>query len=397
MNAQIRSVLIALFGVALAVSISAALIIAALLILDWIVRSFRNEIPPTSSSSLDKPLIIFVVWTLVCYALHRRTSLLTAVSASDAFLLFFLVSRGFDERQTKLLIKWFCIASVVAGVLAFVQYFSGINYRPDDNIFQTPAFADGWPHGALRYLGVRNDRAMGTRNHPLTYAEGLIPAFIVLLFWMFSPKDETKAKRVMVVGALGVMALLGGLFLSQSRGVILGIFTAIIIVGLLPPRLPKIRRLIALALVLVSAVLVVSPAARGRVLSSFSTHYGTAGDQKSKETRYALWRASLEELKAHPLVGVGPKAAEITVGHVWTETHNIYLQIALEGGLIGLGLLLWIFVLIFKETARLTPLWRKAAQCVLLAFLIAGLTESWTNDKEISLIFWTAIGCISRL
>lgn len=394
---KVRDILIALFGVALAVSISAALIIAALLILDWIVRFSRNEKPTTTNQNLDTPLLIFAAWMMISYLINRRSTFMTAISANDGILLFFLVSRGFDERQTKTLIKWFCIASVAMGVLAFVQYFSGINHRPDDNIFQAPPFYSGWPDSVLRYLGVRNDRAVGTRNHPLTYAEGLIPAVVVVLFWLFSSQETSNAKRARFLGALGVVALLGGLFLSQSRGVILGIFAAIAIVGLLPPRLPMIRRLIALAFVLVAMVFVVSPAARGRVLSSFSTHYGTEGDQKSKETRYALWHASLDQIKNRPLVGVGPKAVELTVGHVWTETHNIILQIALEGGLIGAGLLMWIFVLIFKNTAGLTPLWRKAAQCILIAFMIAGLTESWMGDKEISLIFWTAIGCMSRL
>jgi hypothetical protein len=70
----------------------------------------------------------------------------------------------------------------------------------------------------------------------------------------------------------------------------------------------------------------------------------------------------------------------------------MYLQVACENGLFGFGLYLWVIILSFGALRRLNAPWRAAALATFVAFLVAGLTESWNNDKEVTMLVWTMVG-----
>jgi O-antigen ligase len=127
-------------------------------------------------------------------------------------------------------------------------------------------------------------------------------------------------------------------------------------------------------------------------------------DQQSKQLRFYIWNEAFRIIKSSPLTGVGADGVKINFKNVpgyeervWTETHNIYLQQAAERGVIGLGILLWVFVILLKQLWRAPNVWRPALVSLLAAFLVAGLTESWINDSEVAMIFWTFCGCVSIL
>ena len=85
-------------------------------------------------------------------------------------------------------------------------------------------------------------------------------------------------------------------------------------------------------------------------------------------------------------------------GEVWTEMHNIYLQVGVEKGLIGLGLFLWFLAALGRV------LWRAQERDPTLAgvfwgfvaLLLAGLTESWFNDSEVVMNLFFAAGTAWR-
>jgi O-antigen ligase len=68
--------------------------------------------------------------------------------------------------------------------------------------------------------------------------------------------------------------------------------------------------------------------------------------------------AAFDQIRAHPLVGVGPGTQQLQWsgqdGAVYTDqyAHDEYLQIAWKSGLVGLGLMLAMFVAIGRRIAR---------------------------------------------
>jgi len=135
------------------------------------------------------------------------------------------------------------------------------------------------------------------------------------------------------------------------------------------------------------------PASRKRFLSIFTHSQGS--DESSKSIRWQLWEICLQTVKSHPLAGVGTARIRILLPDeddpkkltLWTESHNIFLQEATEHGLVGLALFLW---LLFK-CGQLFWYVDRDGKAGFLAFyagiLVCGLTESWFNDAEPTMVF----------
>ena len=171
------------------------------------------------------------------------------------------------------------------------------------------------------------------------------------------------------------LLLAAGLFLSFSRGAWLGAAASI---GVLIVFAPK-RLWIGAALAAIALIGSLGLASAGLLPSAISERLADAGtlldirDVRGvpiNDANYALierqahWQAALNMLTEHPWTGVGFSNYQplyeqyrllnwpMPLGHA----HNIYLNVAAETGLIGLGLylLLWIsiFVLTFRTIRR---------------------------------------------
>jgi putative inorganic carbon (HCO3(-)) transporter len=123
--------------------------------------------------------------------------------------------------------------------------------------------------------------------------------------------------------------------------------------------------------------------------------------------RVAMWRAGLAMIADHPLLGVGPgevrawyphyrrpEAVRPSTGHL----HNSPIHIAAERGLPALAAWLWLWVVFFRETARVLKRlghdwpWERALVCASLGgvagFLVAGLFEHNFGDAEVVMLVY---------
>jgi O-antigen ligase len=399
-------VLLTLFGLSLCVSISATEMCVGILLVWWLARFIRDRRTfAWRVTPLNKPLLFFFLWGVLCVMMVRPREWWNAVTGPAALVLFYWASQCLDRDDVETLLKWICWGGAVAGLVGVLQAVSGINWVSAINDYDMPARFRSAPAWFLHYFSLHNNRAMGTRSHPLTYAECLIPAFFLLLHFCFQAwRQRPLRKGTVIARALAVMAVAGGVLASQSRGVWAGLA-----VGFVAYAFALGRRFFLSAMaagVIAAGVLfaVAPPSVKGRLLSVVSSSAGTQGDQWSKQTRYELWTRALEQLKTRPLTGVGLNGVALRVKQpmdpaprIWTETHNLYLQALLETGLVGFGLLLWVLVICARVLWTMPASWRPAFGGLFVAFLVAGLTESWTHDKEVSMLFWLLIGCAAAL
>jgi len=78
--------------------------------------------------------------------------------------------------------------------------------------------------------------------------------------------------------------------------------------------------------------------------------------ETSNNQRIEIWKASLESIKQHPLLGVGignfPVVLKqnIFLARVGSSAHNIYLHIAAEMGILALVTVIWFLWLVFKKS-----------------------------------------------
>ncbi len=394
-----RPWLIALLGLSLCISISATQAVFVLVLLDTLWRS-KN----IAHAKLLWPLLAYFGWILITTSLTNWAAMGDAFSMTSAILFYFVIASGFDSKETRHLLTWFCVAAALAGFLGILQKFSGVNYLPNETVFQVSDSLKNWPKGFLEIMAQRNERAVGPRSHPLTYAESLMPAFFLWAAWLWKKIRETNRSQFKVgSAAFGLALVVGGLVFAEGRAVLLAIFIGSMIFGWFLGR-RAFFTMTALVVVGFALSFSLSPRFRGRVLSVVSTQQGTWGDQQSKSTRYSLWTSAASQIADRPIQGFGVDGGTlVTIDPInntprrWSETHNIFLQTALESGLVGLGLFLWLLICIFKMTVQLSGSVRAAFTACLVSFLIAGFTESWTNDKEISMLFWALVGSLESL
>ncbi|MHB1557203.1 MAG: O-antigen ligase family protein [Isosphaeraceae bacterium] len=145
-----------------------------------------------------------------------------------------------------------------------------------------------------------------------------------------------------VLAALPVLVLLAGLIASQSRSGFVGMAAAGILLSVVAGRRVATRAVAVAALAVPAAlalwIAVDSSAASRRVVS--------IGDAGSLADRLEIWGASLRAGAHHRLLGSGLGSFAVAVaaetptdyGVVFARAENEYLDILLEGGVVGLAI-----------------------------------------------------------
>jgi O-antigen ligase len=116
--------------------------------------------------------------------------------------------------------------------------------------------------------------------------------------------------------------------------------------------------------------------------------------------RLEFYRNTLEIVCAHPVLGVGTAGFAQAYGerihgtdlYATRNPHNLYLLVTAQFGLVGLGLLLFLFVQQWRYAARLpVPGHTLLARGVVLTLAVGGLFNSMIIDHAESLFFaWSS-------
>ena len=113
--------------------------------------------------------------------------------------------------------------------------------------------------------------------------------------------------------------------------------------------------------------------------------------------RLGYWRNTLSIIKLHPWAGVGLGNFNLMYSRY---THNSYLQLWAETGILGLISFFWLIIAIFKsglgalkESGR-----KKMFACLITAssiFLLHNLVDFTFFLPEVSLIWWVIFGLLA--
>ena len=264
--------------------------------------------------------------------------------------------------------------------------------------------------------GLKMIRAYGTFPHPNLLATFLCLGLFCLFFIYLKQKPWSKKfvladltkndflpKNGLLLAGLYPL-LLFALFLTFSRGVIFAFVLAtlgfFIYIFFSHPQLrTKVIELFLLLIVLCSLfTLILWPEISSRFLIS--------SGQQAVSLRLFYNQIAFDLIKDHPLLGIGlgnfvwqiKQMLHLLASWLHQPVHNIYLLIASEIGLIGLGFfLLFLFFIIkriniiLKENSLLFTFY-----FCLFAFLIIGLFDHffWTLQQG-QLMFWIILSILS--
>jgi O-antigen ligase len=249
-------------------------------------------------------------------------------------------------------------------------------------------FVIGWKleHGEFT---SQIKRAQGFYSHPLTLAYAALPTMPWITARFMHKPFEWK-------NAATWLALMVIILASQS---VTGIVLTGFVVAFLAVKIMTRKAIIStfIAALLASAALVTIP---NPIQAKFKAVLsGQRGDHETSypDDRMAFWHANWEMFLDAPLTGHGtgleqddrrPFYEKIGLGHIkrMYESHNMYLQYAVEGGVIAslalLGFFIW-WTLILAGGLT-TDRWHRLAMVITPGiFALGGLTQNAIQDSEV--------------
>lgn len=295
------------------------------------------------------------------FSVDAATAFDTIVTFSlEGIVLYFLVTNVVRTRAAVIAIVWILLAvGAFLGALTFYQDATGTY----GNVYLGFAQASEATIGVdATGLGTSAQfRLAGNIGEKNRYAQVLLVLVPLGLFMAIG--ERSRIRRLLALGAAGAISL--GVALTFSRGAAVGfvlLFAIMFLMGYL-----KWKYLLAVVLGVV-IVFTAVPAYADRLsgLVAVSESVGSTGIDQADgaiQSRVTEGLAALLAWADHPILGVGPgefphyyrQYAEVVGIRVLAtdrESHNLYLGMAAELGLMGVTLFLLIVGLTLRDLAR---------------------------------------------
>jgi len=209
------------------------------------------------------------------------------------------------------------------------------------------------------------------------------------------------ARRIWLKMALGILAATSiyCLLYSFSRGGYAGALAGLIAVGLLKTR----KFLILAALILLSWQTLLPASVQERINMTTETDGAGQLTDHSAEQRLVLWEDAFELFKLNPVTGSGFQSYQY-LGRVgpYRDTHNYFLKVLAETGIVGMFLLLALLWKLFRLGLHLftqaeSPLWSGLGlgfvALMFSAMVLNCFGDRWTY-QQVDGYVWILLGCV---
>lgn len=310
-------------------------------------------------------VIVFLVWAgaSTLWSIDSeatRTRFMTYLQL--AILVWLIAEIAWSPERTRALLGAYVLGVSVAAVATVYDYMAG-------------AHASGYP-GRFTGLDV-NPNELG-----MTLALGLPMAWYVSL--------AQPHRRFAWLWRLYLPLAATAILLTASRGAFLTMLVALAIV---PATQGRLRTKVALCTLAVGSLVVAALIVPETTLERLQT---TRADIESGYfgNRGQIWRGGLDVAREHPLIGTGAgtfgAAVEPSLNFQWSS-HNVFLGILVEDGVIGLVLFLAVIATDFAALRPLPRLPRRFGIVLLLALGVGSLSLEWGYRKQ----FWFVLGIIA--
>ena len=365
----------------------------------WIIEGkFQQKYEQVKSSNILLVIILFILMQFisVLWSSDTHQALEAARMYTYWFALFVLASTIKKEWIEKI-INSFLYGMVISEIFAYMIFFEIYAYKGKPPEYPSPFMMH------------------------IDYSIFLAFTSILLLNRIFSKRYITKDKIIM---GLFFITVTTNLFISTGRTGQLAFLVALLVSVIIHFRL-SLKSMMLFALL--STTLFVGayktiPLFEKRVNAAKSDieKFQQGNYQSSWGIRAAFWSITYDIVKEDPLLGVGigdykhaAKSALAKNDHQFVQGvqefcttshfHNQYLMITTQTGLVGLALMIWIFIMLFRlkiddpEIKELSilfgtiylvgfiaePLWVKQFPTVLFVMMM-GLSIAASQKKELT-------------
>lgn len=331
----LRSFSLASFGAA-DIRISEAIFI--IVALAWVLNFLAESKIKLKRSEIDFPLIIFFLWIILSFL--WSSDIISAIVQSSrvlfGILLYFVTIQiiNSEKRLRQAINLWVIVGFSIALIAIFEFFYTGLPYLVQNFMKKS-------------YIFTRSLRSS------VFLSPTLLGSYLNLCLFLFIGKlvnAKTTMRKIMSTALL--FALFLALLFTFSRGAWIGFFLGLIYL------LYKFKALMKFAVVgliiIFILVFIVGGVIRTVVVERIMSFTAPEEDPAFQE-RLLLWRSTKKIILDHPILGVGignsaGKYEELSHYYPtkYRYTHNLYLNITAELGLIGLALFLWLCVSIAR-------------------------------------------------
>lgn len=318
------------------------------------------------------------------------SSFRSAMTYAVLMLCYFMVVNLFDSRD------WLgrcVIAIAVPSVLISLYGLFG---------YALSGMPSKWIDTSM-FHGISN-RAVSIFENPNVLATYLILTAPFIWICVFNKKISAKLRFCASVGAISSAVCI---VLTWSRGAWMGIIAALLVFSLINYKYSLKYILIA---VLTSPIW-------GRIIpKNVTSRFMSIGNLADSSTYYRLytWKGSLKMIADYWITGIGVGESAFTqiyplYSYIGIETtvhsHNLFLQIAIELGVVALIVYLFTIFLVFQKgfwclnnsSDKWVKLFASASISGLTAALVHGMVDHIWYNYRVFFMFWivTALVCVS--
>ncbi len=234
---------------------------------------------------------------------------------------------------------------------------------------------------------------------PLSFGSNETAAFLAqfaMFFWGLAQFVKRRKAKIIVYGI--VATTIFATMYTFSRGAYLALLISVFVLGVLKDR----KLLLVGAIFLFTWQAIVPVAVRQRVMMTESS---SGRLDASANERVRLWQDAEQSMLNSPIMGNGYATYQLS-SHLdgLKDTHNWYIKVMVETGIIGLILALAMFQQMFSTAYRLfrtaeDPLYQGLGLGLLLAFCSSSVAnffgDRWTSI-EITGMLWVLVGAAVR-
>ncbi len=371
----------------------------------WALLTLSDEAEPGAQITAIH-LLVILYWGIAVVATAaspvKSAALEGLTKLSLYMLLFGLLTRLLrNPRIRSALVAVYLLVALVVSIFGLRQWFFGAD-----------ALAT-WVDPESSLAGTT--RVYSFLGNPNLLAGYLLPAVILSAAACFAWKRWLPKLLATTMWLANSLCLI----LTFSRGGWIGFVVAnfvmlILLVHWFSIYLPRFWRRWAMPILLggsvglVGLAILALPPLRDRVMSMFSGR-----EDSSNNFRINVWMAVIEMIKDRPIIGIGPgndafnqiyPRYQVT-GYTALSAYSIFLEVAVEAGLIGLSCFLWLLLVTFNQgwvqLQRLRQLgsgegfWLMAALASMLGMLAHGMVDTVWYRPQVSLLWWLMIALVA--
>ncbi|MCX5752069.1 MAG: O-antigen ligase family protein [Candidatus Krumholzibacteria bacterium] len=338
----------------------------------WFFLALKRKAPVPRRTTLDVPVLLLIVVSFIAALLSdRRIASLINLKNYALMTVIYVIGSLLTTRRMALR-QFAVLLASGAGVAAY-----GI-----------AIYLLGKGFGTL-------GRSPGPFSNAMTFG-GILLILCSLFLAVAAGAGVVKRLRCAAIGAAIVSFV--ALFFTFTRSSWVGAVISVVII------LAFLRRrwLVPFAVALVLFVLLLPAQYRARVESIWNLKH------PSNVHRLQLLKGSMGIIRDHPVIGVGtmdladvyrrymPPDAVQVFGHM----HNIFLQIAVQTGFVGLAAFCWLLFAFFRLIVRNLKLdlppperaWVVGSIGALAGFIVNGLFEWNFGDAEVVTLLYIVLG-----